>query len=60
MANFNQKVDFLTESIIKYVKENDLDVNNNDHIDILTDYIYNRFKIKIAAAPIKKRLKKLL
>jgi len=59
MANYKQKIDFLTQSIVKYIKENEINIDDDDHLDIVRDYIYNRFKITLDRKPIKDRIKKI-
>ena len=60
MADYNERVGYLTQQLIKYVEENEIDLDNDDHLDILREYIYKNFKINITREPIKNRLKRLL
>jgi len=60
MADYDQKLDYLTEQIVKYISENEIDIDNDDHLDIVRDFIYTRFKITITREPIRNRIKKIL
>ena len=60
MADYDHKLDYLTEQIVKYITENEIDIDDDDHLDIVTDFIYNRFKIKMAREPIRNRIKKII
>ena len=60
MADYNERVGYLTQQLIKYVEENEINLDNDDHLDILREYIYENFRISITREPIKRRLKKLL
>jgi hypothetical protein len=59
MASYDQKVDFLTQEILKFIESSEIDLDNDDHMEIVSDYIYNTFRIKIATTPIRNRIKSL-
>jgi len=59
MANYDQKLDYLTEQLVKYIEENQIDIDNDDHLDILRQYMVERFRINLTREPIRNRIKNL-
>jgi hypothetical protein len=59
MASYDHKVDFLTQEIVKFIESNEIDLDNDDHMKIVTDYIYDTFRIRIPKTPIRNRINNL-
>ena len=60
MAEYNHKIDFITIQIIEFLKTNEIDIDRDEDLDIISKYLEKNFRIKLGRKALSERAKKII
>ena len=60
MTTYDQRLDFITIKITEFLKHNEINIDCDDDLDIISKYLEKNFRISLSRKVLKNRAKKIL
>ena len=55
MGTYNQKLGFITIQLVEFLKTNEINLDCDEDLDIISNYFEKNFRIKLSRAVLKNR-----